>query len=73
VLTGKRSSIITVINAIEAARSEDVWLADYEADEQRYKVKLAPTGMWGGDPGQSEINPALLCKSLAQAGRPPRR
>lgn len=38
VLTSKRATIITAINEVEAARSEDVWLAAYEADDQRYKV-----------------------------------
>lgn len=38
VLTGKRASIISAINEVEAARQEDVWLAAYEADDQRYKV-----------------------------------
>jgi hypothetical protein len=38
VLTGKRASIIAAVNEVEAARQEDVWLAAYEADDQRYKV-----------------------------------
>jgi hypothetical protein len=38
VLTGKRATIIAAINEVEGARQEDVWLAAYEADDQRYKV-----------------------------------
>lgn len=38
VLTAKRGSIIAAINEVEGARQEDVWLAAYEADDQRYKV-----------------------------------
>jgi hypothetical protein len=39
VLAAKRGSIIAAINEVEAAHAEDMWLAAYEADDQRYKVR----------------------------------
>lgn len=41
VLTSKRATIIAVIKELEAARHEDVWLAQYETDDQRYKGRDA--------------------------------
>jgi hypothetical protein len=61
VLTSKRATIIASINEVEGARSEELWLAEYEGDAQRYQGRDANKKL------QRAIRAAKLRDRLPQA------